>query len=108
MPTDMRDELWLSASARVSITELAGLAGLTEADVRELVDCGALAPANPDDAHWTFAANCVASLRRACRLRVDLELDLQTVALALTLIEQIDQLQADIVRLRAQQPQVRD
>jgi chaperone modulatory protein CbpM len=104
MQTDHRDAQWLNPSESVSITELAGLAGLTEADVRDLVDYGALTPADTRDSPWTFSANCVVTLRRACRLRTDLELDLHAVALALTLIEQIDDLEGQLVRLRAQLP----
>jgi hypothetical protein len=47
-------------------------------------------------------------MRRACRLRTDLELDLHAVALALTLIEQINRLETELAQLRAQQPQRRD
>jgi chaperone modulatory protein CbpM len=108
MQSDIRDVLWLDQVETVSITELAGLSGLSEADVRDLVDLGALAPANPGDAQWTFSANCVVTMRRACRLRTDLELDMHAVALALTLIEQINRLETELAQLRAQQPQRRD
>lgn len=104
MQSDIRDVLWLDQVETVSITDLAGLSGLSETDVRDLVDYGALSPANPGDAQWTFSANCVVTMRRACRLRTDLELDLHAVALALTLIEQINQLEAELAQLRAQQP----
>ena len=108
MQTDLRDVLWLSQAETVSITELAGLSGLTEAEVRDLVDYGALAPTNAEDGQWIFSANCVVTLRRACRLRSDLELDLHALALTLTLIEQINQLEAEVVQLRAQQPRRRE
>lgn len=108
MQTELRDVLWLHQSETVSITELAGLSGLTETEVRDLVDYGALAPANADDGQWMFSANCVVTLRRACRLKSDLELDLHALALTLTLIEQIDQLEAELGQLRALQPQRRD
>ncbi len=108
MQAEPRDVLWLNQTETISITELAGLAGLTEAEVRELVDYGALAPANPDDGQWIFSANCVVTLRRACRLRTDLELDLHALALTLKLIEQIDGLQSEVAQLRAQQPQHHD
>ncbi len=108
MQAEPRDVLWLNQTETISITELAGLAGLTEAEVRELVDYGALSPANPDDGQWIFSANCVVTLRRACRLRTDLELDLHALALTLKLIEQIDGLQSEVAQLRAQQPQHHD
>lgn len=107
MPSEIRDVLWLDEFETVSIAELAGLSGLTEPDVRELVEYGALAPANPQEAQWTFSAHCVVTLRRACRLRADLELDLHAVAVALTLIEQINQLENEVAQLRARLPQQR-
>lgn len=108
MQTELHDVLWLSQAETVSLGELAGLAGLTEADVRDLVDCGALAPANPDEGQWIFTASCVVTLRRACRLRSDLELDTHTLALTLNLIEQIDRLESEVIQLRAQLPQRND
>lgn len=107
MPTEIRDVLWLDEFETVSIAELAGLSGLSETDVRELVDYGALAPANPQAVPWTFSASCVVTLRRACRLRTDLELDLHAVAVALTLIEQVNQLENEVAQLQARLPQQR-
>ena len=106
MPTDLRDVLWLSQSQTVSIAELAALAGLTEAEVRDLVDNGAVAPVNPQDASWIFSADCVVTMRRASRLRNDLELDPHALALALTLLEQIHALESELSQLRARQAAV--
>jgi len=103
MPTDTCDVLWLSQSQTVSIAELATLAGLTEAEVRDLVDNGALAPVNPQDAPWTFSADCVIAMRQASRLRNDLELEPHALALALGLLEQIRALESELSKMRAQQ-----
>lgn len=104
MQADPYDVFWLDRSQRVSIGELVDLSGLTENDVRELVECGALAPTNPQEVSWTFSADCVVTLRKAGRLRADLELDTHALALALTLLEQIQTLEAELARLRAQRP----
>jgi hypothetical protein len=42
MATDRDDEVWLHARHEISIVELADCAGLSEAEVRELVEYGAL------------------------------------------------------------------
>jgi chaperone modulatory protein CbpM len=107
MPTDLRDVLWLNQSETVSITELASLAGLSEEDICELVDVGALAPARPQESPWTFSADCVVTVRKANRLRDDLDLDPDAVALALTLLEQIRTLESELSQVRAQQVSVR-
>ena len=98
---------WLDRSQSVSIDDLAELSGLTEDEIRELVDGGALVPSNLQEVPWTFSADCVVTVRKAGRLRDDLELDTHALALALTLLEQIRALEAELSRLRAQQPTFR-
>ena len=100
----VNDILWLDRSQRVSISELVDLSGLTEGEVRELVEFGALVPTNPQELAWTFGADCVVTVRKAGRLRADLELDTHALALALTLLEQIQTLEAELSQLRAQRP----
>jgi len=99
MPADPVEGAWVDRLEIVSITELVSLSGLTEADVRELVDYGVLAPADP--AQWTFSVECVTQLRRASRLKADLDLDTQALALALQLFERIGELESELARLRA-------
>ncbi|MEO8103083.1 MAG: chaperone modulator CbpM [Betaproteobacteria bacterium] len=103
MQTERRDVLWLNGSETISITELAGVAGLSEADVRELVDSGVIMPMNPADLSWTFSADCAVTVRKASRLRHDLELDSHALALALALLEQIRALESELSQMRAQQ-----
>ncbi|MCA3064823.1 MAG: hypothetical protein ING61_15365, partial [Rhodocyclaceae bacterium] len=45
---------------------------------------------------------CVVTVRRATRLRDELELDPHAVAVALSLFEQIRQLELEVARLQAQ------
>ena len=96
--------LWLDRSQTVSIAELVDLSGLSEREVCELVEFGVLAPINPQEIQWTFSADCAVVVRKAGRLRDDLELDAHAMALALALLEQIRGLEAELSRLRAQQP----
>ena len=107
MATDRDDEVWLHARHEISIVELASCAGVSEAEVRELVEYGALAPA--DAARWTFGATCVARVRTAARLRDDLELDAAAFALVMRFLERIDALESRVRELsaQAQEPQRR-
>ncbi len=107
MRPESYDVLWLDRSQSVSINDLIDLSGLTEDEVRELVDVGALAPTNPQEVPWTFSADCIVTVRKASRLRDDLELDSHALVLALTLLEQIRALEEEIARLRAHLPTFR-
>jgi chaperone modulatory protein CbpM len=94
----------MDAQHQFSIAELVQCSGLSEAELRELVDYGALAPIDPHGAEWTFSGDIVVTVQAAGRLRADLELDSQALALALTLIRRIRELEAQLGDLRAQLP----
>lgn len=105
MRTDLQvesDGVWLDRNCRVSIDVLAELSGLEQRELNELVELGALAPADPSEVPWSFGADCIVTVRMAKRLRTDLELDSHALVLALSLLEQIRSLQAEVARLRAQ------
>lgn len=104
MQTKPEDALWLDAQQSVSLAVLAELSGLPEAELHELVEYGALVPANALPGQWTFSVDCLVTVRKATRLRRELELDTDALALALTLLEQIKGLEADLRALRAQLP----
>ena len=102
MQVETHNVIWLDRTQSVSIHDLVDLSGLTESEVRELVDGGALAPMNPLETAWIFSADCVLTVRKASRLRDDLELDAHALAVALSLLAQIQSLEAELSQLRAQ------
>ena len=104
MQPDTTEAVWLDNERECSLLELSELSGLPEQVLRELVDYGALAPTDPGAAQWTFRASVVVAARTAGRLRGDLELEPQALALALTLIGRIRDLEAELRGLRAQLP----
>ena len=104
MQTEQTEAVWLDARHEFSIEELERCSGLSEAELRELVEYGALVPVNPQGAEWTFSGEIAVTVQAAGRLRADLELDAQALALALTLINRIRELEAQIGALRAQLP----
>jgi hypothetical protein len=104
MELEQTDATWLDDRLELSFSELARLSGLTEAELRELVGYGALAPTNPTEAEWTFSGEFVVAMRTAGRLRADLELEPQAIALALALIERVRELEAQLSDLRARLP----
>lgn len=104
MQVETHNVLWLDRSRHVSVKELVDLSGLAEDELCELVFAGALTPRKFEEIPWTFSSDCVLTVRKATRLRDDLELDGHALALALSLLEQISALEADVANLRAQLP----
>ncbi|WP_139555952.1 chaperone modulator CbpM [Methylotetracoccus oryzae] len=99
------DSLWLHHYRMCSLTEVVELSGLTESELREWVEAGILDPADPQVEPWSFRADCVVTLRTACRLRQDFDLDTHSVALMVTLLDRVHALEAEVRELRAQLPQ---
>jgi chaperone modulatory protein CbpM len=104
MKLQQTDVVWLDAQHEFSFAELAQCSGLSEAELRELVDYGVLTPNNPQAAAWTFGGDMIVTVQAAGRLRDDLGLEPQALALALTLIGRIRDLEAQLCNLRAQLP----
>ena len=100
-----RDEaVWLTEEYELTMTELTELSGLTEAELRELVDYGCIAPVDPDSREWVFKGKCVTTVRAALRLRSSFELEPHSVALVVSLLDRIHDLEAQLARLSAQMP----
>ncbi len=102
MPADHEKVQWLHGRYQVSIVELADTCGVSEAIVRELVEYGALAPADSDVEPLMFSAEWVGRMRRAARIGADLELETQGLALVLSFLERIERLEEEITHLSAQ------
>ena len=104
MSAKLTETTWLDADCEVSFAELARLSGLTEAELRELVEYGAFAPNDPREAQWTFSGECVVTARTAQRLRGSFDLDPNALSLVVGLLERIRSLEAELRALRAQLP----
>ncbi|MDP1716663.1 MAG: chaperone modulator CbpM [Burkholderiales bacterium] len=98
------EAVWLTEEREFSLAELAELSGLSEPDLHELVDYGAITPLNPDSPQWAFKGECVVTVRAACRLRVNFDLEPHAVALVVSLLDRIHDLEAQLGRLSAQMP----
>ncbi len=104
MSAKLTETTWLDAHCEVSFAELARLSGLTQAELRELVEYGALAPGDPRKAQWTFSGECVVTARTARRLRESFDLDPNALSLVVGFLERIRALEAELRALRAQLP----
>lgn len=98
------EPVWLTDDHVLSATELAEMSGLSEAELRELVDYGAVTPIDPESSPWMFTGRCLLTVRTACRLRVSFDLEPHGVALIVSLLERIRGLELELDSLRAQLP----
>ena len=95
---------WLNERFELSLAELCELSGLSESELRVLVECGAIVPTDPGARDWTFGADRLLVARSAFRLRRDFDLDSQGLALALSLLERVWDLEEQLRELRARLP----
>jgi chaperone modulatory protein CbpM len=95
------EALHIDERGELSWTQLIELSGLTEAELRELVDDGALAPVAPQAPAWSFHARSVVVARTAGRLRRELDLDPHALAVVLRFVARIEDLEAELRALRA-------
>ena len=110
MTDEYVDGLWVERVERNgdwTLTALTRMSGLEATELRELIDYGALVPDNPDargEDAWTFGSHCVLLVQTAVRLRRDFDLDAPALALALTLIGRINDLEDEVRRLQLSGP----
>lgn len=88
----------------LALADLADLSGLTEAEVLELVDYGALSPAGPTGGACVFSARSITIARTAYRLREEFELDAHGIALLLSCLDRIRDLEERLRALQARLP----
>ena len=98
------EAVWLAEDNEFSFPELVELSGLSEAELHELVDYGAITPVDPDSPQWVFKGRCLITVRAAYRLRVSFDLDPHGIALVVSLLDRIHGLEEELGSLRAQLP----
>lgn len=86
----------------VTVSELTRVCGLSLAQVQSMVMEGMLHPRGAAPEQWRFTGVEVRRTRRALRLQHDLELNLAGAALALDLLEEVEQLRSRVQRLEQQ------
>jgi chaperone modulatory protein CbpM len=107
MTVEYTEVHWLDAHQSLTLAELAELSGLSATELGELVDCGVLRPLDLTAAGPSFGAQCLAAARTAARLRADFDLQPSGLALALTLLERVHDLEAQTRSLQALLPRYR-
>lgn len=95
---------WPEAGEIVTLFELTQVCRISASELDELVEYGALAPMDGLGEQRIFSRACVASLRTACKLKQDYDLDLFAVALLLEHLSRIEELEREVRFLRARLP----
>jgi chaperone modulatory protein CbpM len=101
MNTETCEALHLDERSEIAWAQLLEMSGLSEAELTELVDDGALMPVNPAAPSWSFAAYSVVVARTAGRLRRDFDLDAHSLAVVLRFAARIEELERQLRALRA-------
>ena len=96
--------IWLTEDQEISLTEIVSLSGLSESELRELIDYGAIEPVDPDSTSWRFTGRALPILRTARRLRVGFDLEPHAVAVVISLLERIRALESELAGARARLP----
>lgn len=94
--------IWLNDQALCSAEHLAEVSGLSVEDINELIANRVIVPVDEASNPPAFALRWVVTATTARRMRDDFELDPHGVALALTLMQRVEDLQAEVDSLRAQ------
>ncbi len=94
----LRGEL-LDESIELTLAELCRVCQLPAERIFEFVDEGIVEPRGRDPARWRFHSISIRRVRRAQRLKRDLGVNTPGVALALELLEELEQLRARLAHL---------
>ena len=101
MKIEITDAVWLDDRLRYTLAELADLSGLAESDVAQLVDYGAFVIDERAGMDVSFCGASVDLARVAGRLRRDFDLDAGGLALMLSLLQRIRELEAQFRAVHA-------
>jgi chaperone modulatory protein CbpM len=95
----------LDENLELSLTDLTQRYAVEVEIIIELVQEGVLEPQGPRPEEWRFRGPDLIRLRRAINLQRDLELNLPGIALALDLLDELEELRAKIERMERLMPE---
>ena len=79
----------------LSIEELCLATDLPSHTVIEIVEQGIIEPGGESPKTWVFTTHMITVTKKACRLHNDLEIDWPGIALAISLIDELEQLRTE-------------
>lgn len=84
-----------------SFSELCDVTELSSHIVIEVVEHGIVEPEGADPESWTFDTQMITLTKKACRLHNDLGIDWSGIALAIQLLDEVEQLRHENDNLRS-------
>ena len=81
-----------SMTEAVDLNELCQITLLPLETIHTIIEYGIIEPDGDAPEHWRFSAAMIATTRRAQRLHNDLDIDWPGIALALSLLDEVEQL----------------
>lgn len=93
--------LWLDEGGVYSASNIVEISGLSSEELDELVGIGVMGPIDRNAETMTFQMRHVVIANTARRLKNDFDLDLHGMALAMTLMQRIDELKNELLLARA-------
>ncbi len=103
MKVHVTEASWINGETVCTVEQLVESSGLTLDEVKDLIDCGVIAPLDRDAQSVLFKHESLVILKAARRLRDDFELDRRGLALALTLLRRVEQLERELNAAQARQ-----
>lgn len=101
MTTTITESVWLNTSDICSFDHVIEVSGLSADELHELIDMGIIQPSSSKANALFFRMECIVIARKARQLRDDFELDTRGLALALSLLRKMGELESEIAQLRA-------
>ena len=95
------EALRVDERGEIGWAQLVEVSGLSDAELTELVDDGALVPVDPAAPSWSFTAYSVVVARTAGRLHREFDLDAHSLAVVLRFVARIEDLERQLRALRA-------
>jgi len=86
----------LDDEMRVSLTELCKMCGVDADQIRQMVEEGVVEPHGSYPQEWRFSGAVVKRIQVAIRLQRDLRINLPGVALALELLDELEELRQQL------------
>jgi len=100
--TSPRTDVLLLCDDTIGLAELADACALSQGELEELIEYGALAPIASQHSEPLFALEWMQPLRTAGKLRRDYDLDLFVVVIVMDYLRRITALEARVQTLQAQ------
>jgi hypothetical protein len=94
MKIQLIETLEVEIIERFTFSELAKVCELSDQEMQELIDYGAIQTGDSEENQYSFSAQGVSFLQRACKQRRDYDLDLFSVVICVQYLERI----ADLIR----------